>query len=163
MSRSGVELKSKSKPDTGRVLRWVLLCVLLCTQAGGISGCASHHTQVRLQTAPDETGWLETQLYFGLGPSENPEKGISEALWRQFLDTEVTPRFPSGFTVVDAYGQWKGTDSSSVERLRSKLLILVHPETSNLNDRIEAVRTAWKKLTGDESVLRVSYVAHVSF
>ena len=28
--------------------------------------------------------------------------------WRDFLDREVTPRFPSGLSVVDVYGQWHG-------------------------------------------------------
>jgi hypothetical protein len=51
-------------------------------------------------------GWVDTQLYFGLGPADDASKGISEAEWRKFLDKEVTPRFPAGLSVVDVYGQW---------------------------------------------------------
>jgi hypothetical protein len=53
-------------------------------------------------------GWVDTTLYFGLGPADHPEQGISETEWRNFLDREVTPRFPAGLSVVDVYGQWQG-------------------------------------------------------
>jgi hypothetical protein len=98
-----------------------------------------------------------------LGPADQPEEGVSETRWRKFLDAEVTTRFPSGLTVVDAYGQWQGTGEKTVERLRSRVLIIVHPDSSVESAKIDAVRTAWKKLTGDESVLRVSRPAQVSF
>jgi len=39
-------------------------------------------------------GWVDTKLYFGLGPVDHPEQGVSEAEWRGFLDREVTSRFP---------------------------------------------------------------------
>src|ERR1700736_471455 len=52
--------------------------------------------------------WVDTRLYFGLGPADAPDKGVPEAAWRDFLDHEVTPRFPSGLSVVDVYGQWQG-------------------------------------------------------
>ena len=56
-------------------------------------------------------GWVDTQLYFGLGladasDADEKSKGVSEAAWRDFLDKEVSPRFPAGLSVVDVYGQW---------------------------------------------------------
>lgn len=47
------------------------------------------------------TNWVDTRLYFGLGPADAADKGTSEAAWRDFLDKEVTPRFPSGLSVID--------------------------------------------------------------
>ena len=108
-------------------------------------------------------GWVDTRLYFGLGPVNHPEQGVSEADWRNFLDREVTPRFPDGFSVIDVYGQWQGKNQTAPERLRSKLLVIEHPDTKENNDKIDAIRTAWKKLTGDQSVLRVTQPADVSF
>src|ERR1035441_5387891 len=61
--------------------------------------------------------WVDTRLYFGLGPAEAPEKGVSEAAWREFLDKEVTPRFPAGLSVMEVYGQWQGKGSTSPERI----------------------------------------------
>jgi hypothetical protein len=109
------------------------------------------------------TGWVDTKLYFGLGPADRPEKGISEAQWRDFLDKEVTPRFPDGLSVVDVYGQWQGQKNPAPERLRSKLLIVDYQDSRENRDKVEAIRSAWKRETGDLSVLRVTQPVDVSF
>jgi len=108
-------------------------------------------------------GWVDTKLYFGLGPADHPEQGISEQKWREFLDREVTPRFPSGLSVVDVYGQWLSKGKSEPERLRSKMLVIDYLDSAENRTRIDAIRAAWKKLTGDQSVLRVTEPADVSF
>ncbi len=113
---------------------------------------------------PGQTSnWVDTQLYFGLGLADAPDKGISEAKWREFLDREVSTRFPDGLSVLDVYGQWQGVKQTTPERLRSKLLIIDYPNTQENRDKIEAIRSAWKKLTGDQSVMRVTIPADVSF
>lgn len=108
-------------------------------------------------------GWVDTKLYFGLGPADHPEQGVTEAEWRGFLDREVTPRFPSGFSVVDMYGQWKGRSRTTPERLRSKMLIIDYLDTPENRAKVDAIRAAWKQKTGDQSVLRVTEPADVSF
>lgn len=113
---------------------------------------------------PGQTqGWVDTKLYFALGLADHPEQGVSEAAWRAFLDTQVTPRFPSGLSVVDVYGQWQGKKSPTPSRLRSKLLIIDYPDTQENRDKIESIRAAWKQQTGQQSVLRVTQPADVSF
>ncbi|HEY6850085.1 MAG TPA: DUF3574 domain-containing protein [Terracidiphilus sp.] len=117
---------------------------------------------------PGQTsGWVDTKLYFGLGPADHPEKGISEAQWRDFLDKEVTPRFPDGLSVVDVYGQWQGhwqgQKDPAPERLRSKLLIVDYQDSPENRNKVEAIRSAWKRQTGDLSVLRVTQPVDVSF
>ena len=148
-----------------------LLCALIL--ALPLSGCAQHRTVVRSATAPtlngdaqhpgSPQGWVDTHLYFGLGPADHPDEGISEGDWRAFLDHEVTPRFPSGLSVVDVYGQWQTKGAATVERLRSKMLIILYPDTAENRSRIDAIRSAWKQKTGDQSVLRVTEPADVSF
>jgi hypothetical protein len=108
-------------------------------------------------------GWVETRLYFGLGPADHPDQGINEAQWRDFLDKEVTPRFPAGLSVLDAYGQWKDTRNTALERLRSRLLVIAYPDNAENRAAIDAIRTAWKRRTGDQSVLSVTEPADVSF
>jgi hypothetical protein len=108
-------------------------------------------------------GWVETHLYFGLGPADDSRAGVSEAAWREFLDHEVTPRFPDGLSVADVYGQWQGKGQASPERLRSKVLIIDYPDSAENRDKIEAIRSAWKKMTGDQSVMRITQPADVSF
>jgi hypothetical protein len=108
-------------------------------------------------------GWVDTKLYFGLGPVDRPEQGMSEGDWRSFLDREVTPRFPDGLSVLDVYGQWQGKNQTAPERLRSKMLIIDYPDTAENRAKIEAIRAAWKQKTGDQSVMRVTEPADVSF
>jgi hypothetical protein len=108
-------------------------------------------------------GWVDTRLYFGLGLADHPEQGISEQDWRAFLDKEVTPRFPSGLSVLDVYGQWQGKNETAPERLRSKMLVIYYADSKENRDRIAAIRTAWKQKTGDQSVLQVTEPAEVSF
>jgi len=108
-------------------------------------------------------GWVDTRLYFGLGPANDPQKGVSEGDWRAFLDREVTPRFPDGLSVVDVYGQWLSKGAEAPERLRSKLLIIDYPDNVDNRAKIDAIRVAWKHKTGDQSVLMVTEPVDVSF
>jgi hypothetical protein len=108
-------------------------------------------------------GWVDTRLYFGLGPADDPSKGVGDARWREFLDKEVTPRFPDGLSVLDVYGQWQSKTQTAPERIRTKLLVIDYPDTAENRAKIEAIRVAWKQLTGDDSVMRVTEPADVSF
>jgi hypothetical protein len=151
-------------------LRVGLFIFLIALQT---TGCVQHRGTAAFATAPTLAGdgqhpgtaqnWVDTKLYFGLGPADRPEQGVSEAEWRAFLDGEVTPRFPSGLSVLDVYGQWQGKDQKQVERLRSKMLIILHADSAENRAKIDAIRAAWKKKTGDQSVLRVTEPADVSF
>ena len=109
------------------------------------------------------SNWVDTKLYFGLGPADAPDKGVPDSAWRGFLDEEVTSRFPSGLSVIDVYGQWQGKEEKVPERVRTKLLMIDYPDTKDNRDRIEAIRLAWKKKTGDQSVLKVTQPADISF
>jgi hypothetical protein len=152
--------------------RPVLLAV--ASLALALTACTDHRpAAANPSTAPTLTGdpahpgvtqgWVDTKLYFGLGLADHPDNGISEAHWRDFLDHEVTPRFPNGLSVIDVYGQWQGKTQTTPERLRSKLLIIDYPDTQENRDKVDTIRAAWKKLTGDQSVLRVTQPADVSF
>lgn len=109
------------------------------------------------------TNWVNTQLYFGLGPAEDSGQGVSETEWRAFLDKEVAPRFPAGLSVVDVYGQWLSKGAAAPERIRTKMLVIVHPENAANERSIEAIRVAWKTKTHDQSVMKVTERADVSF
>lgn len=144
-------------------LRTLATSVLL---AALLAGCAAPPVAALHgdPTHPARTqGWVDTRLYFGLGPADQPQQGVSEQAWREFLDREVTPRFPDGLSVLDVYGQWRDARQVSPERLRSKLLVIDYPDTPANRAKVEAIRAAWKRRTGDQSVLRVTQPADVSF
>jgi hypothetical protein len=72
--------------------------------------------------------------------------------WRDFLAREVTPRFPDGFTVLDAQGQWRAP-GGSIMREGSHVLIIIVPD-ARAAAGIEAVRAAYKTRFRQQSVLR---------
>ncbi len=111
------------------------------------------------------SGWVRSELYFGVGNAADPADpaNIDEARWRAFLDREVTPRFPDGLTVFDAYGQWLFRGRDAPERLKSKVLVILHEDTAQRTADIEAIRLAWKQATGHQSVLWSRQAAEVSF
>src|SRR5260370_41214423 len=111
------------------------LLVCVASFALTLSACANHRPSAATPaTAPTLTGdpahpgatlgWVDTKLYFGLGLAGQPSQGISEASWRDFLDREVTPRFPSGLSVLDAYGQWQGKTPTAPQPPPPQLLII---------------------------------------
>jgi len=154
--------------------RWLVSLVWLLLGAFTVGYSAAQSSTLKGDPAhpAHAQGWVDTKLYFGLGRVEagsdqavagHSEARVSEAGWLDFLDKEVTPRFPGGLSVIDVYGQWQGKTMSAPERLRSKLLVIDYPDTAENRAKIEAIRTAWKKKTGDQSVLCVTQPAQVSF
>ena len=141
--------------------------VLLSPQAMGAQSLAQKPASATLKGDAAHPGhaarWMDTRLCFGLGPADAPDRGVSEAAWREFLDKEVTPRFPAGLSVMDVYGQWQGKGETAPERIRSKVLIIDYPATAANAAKIQAIRVAWKKKTGDQSVMKVTQAADVSF
>jgi hypothetical protein len=125
------------------------------TPAATLQGDAAHPANA--------SGWVRTELYFGTGPADDMKAGVSEAQWRAFLDREVSARFPDGLSVFDIYGQWRGAAQKVPERLRSKVVLLLYEDTAQHRADIEAIRVAWKHATGDQSVLKVTQPADVSF
>jgi hypothetical protein len=112
---------------------------------------------------PAQAQWLRTELYFSVGSIDRKEGAVSPARWREFLDKEVTPRFPDGFSVLDAYGQWRDKGAKEPERLSTKVIVILHENSPKNAGSIEAIRLAYKRITGDLSVLRLSQPAEVSF
>jgi len=116
----------------------------------------------------EAVGWVKSELYFGLGDESGESVRqqtdlISETQWRAFLDREVTSRFPNGLTVFDAYGQWLFQDTNQLHRLRTKVLVVHHEDSPERRNDIEAIRLAWKRDTGQQSVLWSKSAADVSF
>ena len=100
--------------------------------------------------------YFRTELYFGTG---KPGGGkVSAEEWDKFLEAEVTPRFPDGFTVLEGYGQFKDA-AGKIVREASIILVLFYPKKQReaVNLKIEVLRTNYKKQFDQESVLRLDY------
>jgi hypothetical protein len=87
--------------------------------------------------------------------------GVGEAAWRAFLNAEVTPRFPDGFTVLDARGQWR--DGGAIVREPSKVLVIALSDESRDAAALAAIADAYKTRFRQQSVLTMVRRACVSF
>ena len=98
--------------------------------------------------------YIRTELYFGL--SRKGGHDISEEEFQEFIDEFVTPRFPSGLTILDGRGQWREEDST-ITKEPGKVMILIYPrnERRSADKRIEEIRAGYKKRYSQESVLRL--------
>jgi Protein of unknown function (DUF3574) len=93
---------------------------------------------------------VQAQLFFGLNVAGRGM--VSNDEWRQFLDEEVTPRFPAGFSVADVDGQYRNA-GGGIARERSKQLLIVGPGGDET--KLNAIRDAYKRRFNQESVLLV--------
>ncbi|WP_285961439.1 DUF3574 domain-containing protein [Pseudomonas tohonis] len=144
----------------------LLLALAGCAATPPASVHTTNPTSSTLQgdaSRPAQAHWLRTELYFSVGPLEGGPGSVSPARWHEFIDQEVTARFPDGFTAYDAYGQWRDKGAAQPERLSTKVIVILHEDTPRHDADIEAIRLAWKRITGDLSVLRLSQPADVSF
>ncbi len=138
----------------------VLACVLLgaCQSASATKSPASGAASGPSVTAPINESWVRTEIHCALAPLDSEGLGLAaaEGTWRTFLDEEVSPRFPEGFSVLDAYGQWREETGSTILRERSKVLVIVYADTAARRAGIEALCAAFKKRTGEKGVLVVT-------
>jgi hypothetical protein len=106
--------------------------------------------------------FAKTELFVGLSKPDGSL--VTEAEFWQFIDREVTPRFPEGLTLLSGVGQFRNT-KGEVIREPSRQLIWLYPLTERLvSDRkIEEIRTAYKIAFQQQSVLRVDSQGCTSF
>jgi Protein of unknown function (DUF3574) len=101
-----------------------------------------------------------TELFFGLRKPNGAE--VNNAEFQRFLDREVTPRFPDGFTVISGRGQFKDARGAILQE-RSKLLILLYPIVANSDRQIEQIRKAYITAFQQQSVLRADNLSCAAF
>jgi hypothetical protein len=120
-----------------------LLCPMLfaCAQPGHSPVCAAP-----LRPA------VEVNLYFG---RDKPAGGeVSDAEWASFLADTVTPRFPSGLTVIDARGQHRDP-AGVIGSERTKLVIVVVFDAPAHRPRVASIVETYTKRFGQHEVFRV--------
>ena len=112
--------------------------------------------QPALSCTGTQKSWVVADLLFG-------RNHVSEAGWSRFVATEVTPRFPDGFTVLDGSGQWRAPGSSRISRERSKVIMIAMPPGADNEAKLQAVIDAYKTRFKQQSVGLIVRPACVSF
>ena len=90
------------------------------------------------------------QLLFGRNVADQVR--VTEAEWSDFVAREVTPRFPDGFTVLDATGQWRDSRRGTIVHEGSKLIEIVLPGRGDDKGKIDAIADAYKSRFEQQSV-----------
>jgi hypothetical protein len=122
-----------------------------------LAGCA---TNGPLMCPKGQARATTAELVFGR--NDGPALRVSDADWKRFIDEDVTPRFPEGFSVIDGQGQWRGADGAIVHE-PSKVLLLVLDGGPDDPAKIANIRDSYKRRFHQESVLLVTRTACASF
>lgn len=129
-------------------------------QAQGEATPVADAASAAVDACPDELfgagseAWVRGELYFGTSMDQGV--GVIPDDFEAFLDTEVTPRFPDGLTLLTGLGQWKGPDDVEPSKMGSELLIILYPQESAAESsaKLEEIREAYKAQFNAQSVLR---------
>lgn len=117
----------------------------------GCAGRASPSPTPSPSCAIGDTALVRDVLYFG---RNRPGGGaVTDEEWQSFLDQVLTPRFPAGWTVVAATGQWKGK-SGLVEQERSEVVTVFHSGAEAARRAVMEVVVEYKRRFQQEAVLR---------
>jgi hypothetical protein len=109
--------------------------------------------------------FARTELFFG---TAKPDGGaVSDAEFAAFVDTDVTPLFPDGVTVLEAASQFRDESAGVIIKEKTFLLILLYPveDIAGSSRRIETIRQSYEELFQQASVMRVDspFAVRVSF
>jgi hypothetical protein len=139
----------------GRARARGLAAALLLVLSAGCAGAGPG-----LEGSPGSQAVVRSELVFGRLKPDGVV--VTDAEWRAFVEGEVTPRFPDGFTVQDVLGQYRGRDGRIVAE-PSKILLIVHGADAGIRAKIQEIRDAYRRLFQQESVLLIESPARAGF
>ncbi len=121
--------------------RWLLLVAV------ALSGCAAAPQTCLL---PSQKPMVLIDLYFGRDiPGRAP---LTEAEWAGFARAQLTPRFPDGFTVIDAQGQWLDPATRIIGAEASKMVRIAAVPSADLATRITTLTGTYRQKFHQTSV-----------
>lgn len=101
------------------------------------------------------------RLYFG--EHIGGRNFVSPRAWRNFLSDAVTSRFPDGFTVYDASGQWTNPNTRKILHEPSKIVEIATDDTKDLAARIDGIANDYRVRFHQRSIGIVTMRACASF
>jgi hypothetical protein len=125
----------------------LVLCLALCGCASIGSGCP-----------PGLEPVTTADLYFGR--NVGAQEGVTDADWQRFVETDIAPRFPDGFTISDAVGAWQGNDGKPVRERTKRLSIVLK---GGDQPKLEALRAVYKARFRQDSVMLVETAGCAGF
>jgi hypothetical protein len=89
-------------------------------------------------------------LYFGRGRRVGE---VSDSEWTRFVAEVLAPRFPKGFTVWDADGQWQDSTGAIVHE-RSKVVRLIAESPEPARRAVAEIVADYRRRFEQEAVLQ---------
>jgi hypothetical protein len=103
----------------------------------------------------------ETHLYFG---QSKPDGGaVTETEWNHFQENYISKVFKEGSLVVAVTGNWFDPEQGKLITEPTYQVIYFYKKKGNISARIDSLRTWYKTLFRQQSVLRVDKKARASF
>lgn len=138
---------------------FISLCITLAVFAN-VPAQQAVPAQTRAAVARSEK-YYRTELYMGMSIPGGAM--VSDESWETFLNDVVTPLFPDGFTVIGGRGQYREA-SGRIAKEPSHVLVFLYrrSERKAASNKIESVRSEYKKRFAQESVLRVDITKSVA-
>lgn len=105
--------------------------------------------------------FVQTELYFGL--SQPGGEMIHDSAWSSFVQNAVAKIFPAGFSELHLQGKWYDANQQQLISEPSRMITVVYKPTQILSLQIDSLRTRYKDLFRQQSVLRIDKKADISF
>ena len=115
--------------------------------SAALAACAT--SQQAARCAPGMEAAATVQMLFGRAIGTEGE--VSDAEWRDFAATAITPRFPDGLTVLDASGQFRDGAGATI-REPAKVVLIVVPDAAAAMARVDAIAADYKQRFRQEAV-----------
>ena len=103
---------------------------------------------------PDVSG-VSDRLFCGRSIPGGGE--VSDADIDAFVTEVVSPRFPEGFTMWTATGNWEGNEEQTL------VLEFIHPYGRRFDDEVREIADEYRRRFRQESVMRVTMPALMEF
>jgi hypothetical protein len=110
---------------------------------------------------PGQKTMLVVQMFFGQSIAQHAP--VSPQDWTAFLRDVVTPRFPGGFTVYDAAGQWLNPDSHRIAREKTKVLVIAADDSPTVRQQVEDLSRLYRSRFSQRSVGVITSQACAAF
>lgn len=139
-------------------MRALLVLVLLAGCAAGLQPTAGPSGVCA--GLPGEPA-ITARLYFGRTIKGGGK--VDDPAWQRFLAETITPRFPSGFSVFDGYGQWQQRSTGRIIQEASTVIEVAAPRTAAVAAKLDEIRAAYRQRFQQESVGLVVSESCMSF
>lgn len=124
---------------------------LICVPAWlTLAACSATPDPVSPCPIAGKSPLISVTLYFGRAIAGRAP--VTDAEWDRYVQSDLAPRFPDGFTVTDATGQWRNPATGLAEHEQTKVVQAVLKPDNSVAARVGMVSDAYRRLFHQDAV-----------